>query len=74
MKSVFSFTASNALITFYIVLSFLLLKQENFVTLCNESVSKDKKNDLEIIQKSTSFLTTWASNNYKLQLSCNDLA
>lgn len=44
------------------------------MTLCTESVSKDKKNDLEIIQKSTSFLKTWVGNNYKLQLSCNDLA
>lgn len=59
---------------FYIVLSFLLLKQEIFVTLCSESVPGDTKNDLEIIQKRTSFHKRWVSINYKLQLSYNGLA
>lgn len=59
---------------FYIVLSFLLLKQEIFVTLCSESVPRDTKNDLEIIQKRASFPKRWVSINYKLQLSYNGLA
>lgn len=61
-------------ILFYVVLSFLLLKQEIFVTLCSESVPRDTKNDLEIIQKMTSFCKRWISINYKLWLSYNGLA
>lgn len=59
---------------FNVVLTFLLLKQEIFVTLCSETVPRDTKNDLETVQKMTPFYKRYITINYKLWLSYNVLA
>lgn len=61
-------------IVFCIILSFLLLKQEIFVTLCSQSMPRDIANDLETIQNKTLFHKRWVTINYKFHFSYNDLA
>lgn len=61
-------------ISFYIILSFLLLKQNIFVTLCSESVPRDTENYLETIQNKTLFHKRWVTINYKFDFSYHDLA